>query len=203
MPERSLAAPEKLRASIEPASSLSAVTISSLDEGVAFSLRMAPELASAVRNAAGFDLTAGTNRIGGSGPKLAARLGPDEWLLIAPSDSDPALESAICAALEGHFYSLVDVSSRSIALLVSGRASATVLNAGVPIDLHSSAFPPGSATRTVLGKAEITLLRPSVEPTFRVECRRSFAPYVRQFLEEAAAAANAEALRTPQSTGLS
>lgn len=183
------------------ASTIPSATIKPLEEGVAFSLRMPPELALSMREAAGFDLTAGINRIGGSGPNIAARLGPDEWLLIAPGGNVETLESAVCAALAGQFFSLVDISSRSISLLVSGSGSASVLNAGVPIDLHSTAFPPGSATRTVLGKAEITLMRPGAEPAYRVECRRSFAPYVRQFLEEAAAAANAEALHAAHSTG--
>ena len=36
------------------------------------------------------------------------------------------------------------------------------------------------------GKAEIVLMRLDDEPTYRVECWRSFAPYVLGFLNEAA-----------------
>jgi len=38
----------------------------------------------------------------------------------------------------------------------------------------------------LLGKAEIVLIRPASEPSFRVECWRSFARYVHDFLCEAA-----------------
>lgn len=58
------------------------------------------------------------------------------------------------------------------------------LAAGVPIDLAMRAFPVGMATRTVLGKVEINLWR--VEETrFRIECARSFFPYLLAFLAEA------------------
>jgi len=52
--------------------------------------------------------------------------------------------------------------------------------------LGPQAFPAGSATRTLLGKAEIVLSRPGEAPSFEVECARSFARYVRDFLLEAA-----------------
>ena len=42
------------------------------------------------------------------------------------------------------------------------------------------------ATRTLLGKAEIILWRLHDAPAYRVECGRSFAPYVYAFLREAA-----------------
>src|SRR5690606_22257751 len=118
--------------------------------------------------------------------RIAARLGPDEWLLIAPSSPDDVLAGGIENALAGYFHSLVDVSHRNIAIEVSGREAPIVLNAGVPIDLDDAAFPAGSATRTVLGKAEIVLVRPGTDRVYRVECWRSFEPYVRQFLDEAA-----------------
>jgi len=47
-------------------------------------------------------------------------------------------------------------------------------------------FPTGAATRTLLGKAEIVLSRWDDVPTFEIECARSFAAYVRDFLQDAA-----------------
>jgi sarcosine oxidase subunit gamma len=61
-----------------------------------------------------------------------------------------------------------------------------VINGGCPLDLDDAAFPPGRATRTLLGKAEIVLLRPDTPHTYRIECWRSFAPYVRGLLAEVA-----------------
>jgi heterotetrameric sarcosine oxidase gamma subunit len=101
-------------------------------------------------------------------------LGPDEFLLLASQQIEPALNAA----------SLVDVSHRDTALSVSGPRAAWVINAFCALDLHPSAFPVGMCTRTVFGKAEIVLWRTEAE-TFRIEVARSFAPYVWACLEEA------------------
>jgi sarcosine oxidase subunit gamma len=61
-----------------------------------------------------------------------------------------------------------------------------LLAAGCPLDLHSSAFSAGAATRTLLGKAEIVLWRPTEAPAYRLDCARSYVPYVFGFLREAA-----------------
>jgi sarcosine oxidase subunit gamma len=170
----------------------SAISVSVLGAGATYSLRIAPELVASVREAAGFDLTGNINTAINSGSKIAARLGPDEWLLIGPDGQSNALSDEIGAALAGHFHSLVDVSHRNVGIAVAGREAPMVLNAGVPIDLDDAAFPAGSATRTVLGKAEIVLMRPDADRVYRVECWRSFAPYVRAFLEEAAREFNSQ-----------
>ena len=61
-----------------------------------------------------------------------------------------------------------------------------MINAGCPLDLSPAAFPAGAATRTLLGKAEIILSRSDDAPAFEIECGRSFAAYVRDFLFVAA-----------------
>ena len=83
-------------------------------------------------------------------------------------------------------HALIDVSHRNVAFEIAGPRAAAALNAGCPLDLHETAFPPGTATRTLLGKAEIVLIRPGSQPVYRVECWRSFATYVHGFLLEAA-----------------
>ena len=69
---------------------------------------------------------------------------------------------------------------------MSGRHASDVLNSGCPLDLAKSAFPTGTATRTLLGKAEVVIVRSDDAPTYRIECWRSFAGYVSAFLTEAA-----------------
>ena len=133
-----------------------------------------------------FPLALRINRCTASGERLTIRLGPDEWLLIGPEADTEAMAGEIAAALADRFHALVDISHRNVAFEVSGPQAEAILNAGCPLDLHSSSFPAGSGTRTLLGKAEIVLLRPSEEPLFRVECWRSFATYVHGFLQEAA-----------------
>ena len=126
------------------------------------------------------------NRASKAGERLAARLGPDEWLLVAPTGDSPDF-----SALAGRHHSLVDVSHCYAAFAIEGESAPLVLAAGCPLDLHPEVFTPGSATRTLLGKAEVVLWRlggaPSYRlPSYRVECARSYAPYVERFLDLAA-----------------
>lgn len=122
------------------------------------------------------------NRCMRAGERLVARLGPDEWLLCAPAGELHGIE----AALAGEHHSLVDVSHRYAAFSVEGPQAHVLLAAGCPLDLDPSAFAAGTVTRTLLGKAEIILWRLHEATAYRVECARSFGPYVRDFLQEAA-----------------
>jgi len=164
------------------------VSLAPLGPAARFSLRLAPEEAAALGEVCGFPWDLALNRCAGNDARLAARLGPDEWLLIA-ADADPTeLEAALAAALGSRFHSLVDVSHRNAAIEVAGPRATDVLNAGCPLDLRPAAFPEGFAGRTLLGKAEVVLLRPPAGAGLRVECWRSFAPYVLAFLTAAASA---------------
>ncbi|HYI86813.1 MAG TPA: sarcosine oxidase subunit gamma family protein [Burkholderiales bacterium] len=127
----------------------------------------------------GFALDMPVNRASRNGQRLAARLGPDEWLLVAPAGEAPDF-----SALEGRHHSLVDVSHRYATFAVEGDSAPLILAAGCPLDLHPDFFTPGSATRTLLGKAEIILWRLGEAPSYRVECARSFAGYVERFLDQ-------------------
>jgi sarcosine oxidase subunit gamma len=149
-----------------------------------FSLRLDPALARP--GVAGFDLALPINGRSRAGERSALRLGPDEWLLIGPDGDSDVIPGQVEAALEGGFHALTDVSHRNVAIIVAGRHAAAILNSGCPLDLSEAAFPTGRATRTLLGKAEILLSRVDDAPTFEVECWRSFATYVHDFLVEAA-----------------
>ncbi|MER8866744.1 sarcosine oxidase subunit gamma [Mesorhizobium sp. M0751] len=113
--------------------------------------------------------------------RTALWLGPDEWLVIDESGKDPLADCAGVSAL----HSAVGISHRNVAISVTGPAAAVTVNAGCPQDLSLDAFPVGAASRTVLGKVEIVLLRTAAD-AFRVECWRSFSDYVFTFLSEAA-----------------
>jgi sarcosine oxidase subunit gamma len=108
-------------------------------------------------------------------------LGPDEWLVIDENEAD--LMAAVASS--NVLHSATDISHRNTALIVKGRGAAVTINGGCPQDLSLAAFPVGACSRTVLAKAEIVLLR-TAEEAFRVECWRSFSPYVSTLLAEAA-----------------
>lgn len=120
-----------------------------------------------------------------AGNRVVIWLGPDEWLLIATGEAPEAIAASIEAALGAMPHSLVDVSERQIGLDVSGLNAALAINAGCPLDLREKSFPVGTATRTMLSKAEIVLWRTEAQ-RFQVEVWRSFAEYAAAFLEEAA-----------------
>jgi sarcosine oxidase, subunit gamma len=109
-------------------------------------------------------------------------LGPDEWLVLAPPGAE--LRQRL-ASTDAASSSAVDISHRNAAIVATGPRSAEILSAGCPLDLSLSAFPVGACTRTILAKAEIVLQRAG-EDRFHIECWRSFAQYVWQFLLDAA-----------------
>ncbi|MGI9476896.1 MAG: sarcosine oxidase subunit gamma [Hyphomicrobiaceae bacterium] len=159
-----------------------------------FSLRIDAATASATRHPAGFDLAQSINalsltQVQGGDARLSARLGPDEWLLIADRGDGEALFRTLAQDLGDHVYSLVDISHRNLALEVIGDAAVEVLNSGCPLDLGDRSFPEGAATRTLFAKSEIVLMRdatPDKRPLFRIECWRSFGRYVHAHLCDAA-----------------
>jgi sarcosine oxidase subunit gamma len=146
------------------------------------SLRAGEAVLAQVETALGFALPQTACRSASQGDRHALWLGPDEWLLLsAPEDT---LGETLASALSGRPHSLVEVSSRQVALIVSGSQAADLISAGCPLDLGLSAFPVGMCTRTLFGKAEIVLWRTG-EAQFHIEVWRSFAGYVSGVLEAA------------------
>lgn len=131
----------------------------------------------------GFALPQQACRAATGGARAALWLGPDEWLLLAPEND--GLAAALAGALAGVPHALVDVGHRQAGITVGGPRAADALNTGCPLDFDVAAFPIGMCTRTVFGKAQITVWRTGAE-TFRVEAGRSFLPYVWDYLAEAA-----------------
>ena len=117
--------------------------------------------------------------------RIAFWLGPDEWMLIAQESDLEAVMSKLEGALESHPMSVVDVSHRQEAILISGDRAVWLLNTGIPIDLDTSAFPVGTVTRTVFHKAPIMVWRTG-EDSFVVEAWVSFIDYVAGLLVQSA-----------------
>ncbi|ENN87427.1 sarcosine oxidase, gamma subunit family [Rhizobium freirei PRF 81] len=108
-------------------------------------------------------------------------LGPDEWLVIDENGAD----LVDVAASAGALHSATNVSHRNTAVIVSGPGAEATLAAGCSQDVSLGAFPVGACSRTLLGKAEVVILRLD-EETFRVEVWRSFSDYAFGLLAEGA-----------------
>lgn len=160
--------------------------IAPLDAFARYSLRLCRDAAISGGEIAGLMLDIAINTCIVAGEFSIARLGPVEWTLHGPAERGEFLEHEVDLRLTGQVFSLVDIGHRDISFAVKGPFARQVINGGCPLDLDDCAFPAGSATRTVLGKAEIVLLRPGVELNYLVECRRSFGPYVYGFLSDIA-----------------
>ncbi len=115
--------------------------------------------------------------------RAALWLGPEEYLLLAPSGDARTIAAALATALAGIPHSLVDVSQRQIALRISGPDASAILNSGCPLDLDPSAFAAGACTRTIFHKAEIVVWRKAAEE-YHLEIWRSFSNYVLGLLRE-------------------
>lgn len=101
-------------------------------------------------------------------------LGPDEWLVVGKRESDfPGAPAA------------VDVSANRVVFELSGDRVRDVLAQGCSLDLRPHAFGPGSCAQTLLARASV-ILQCMDDDVFRIFVRRSFAPYMRAWLEDAA-----------------
>jgi sarcosine oxidase subunit gamma len=114
--------------------------------------------------------------------RAALWLGPDEWLLLAPSNDAEGITRQFAADVRPP-HALVDVSHRSAGIVVEGPRVAELINCGCALDLRADAFPPGMCTRTLFEKAPIILWHVNSH-TYHVEIERSFAPYVWTMLIE-------------------
>lgn len=149
-----------------------------------FVLQGGPEARAAAGAAFGVPLPEAACRAGTGRGRAALWLGPDEQLLLAPSEQARAVEEALTAALAGIAHSLVEVSDRQVAIAITGQGGSELLNSGCPLDLDLAEFPAGMCTRTVLGKAEVVLWRRSASE-YHLETGRSYSGYVLEWLREA------------------
>ena len=152
-----------------------------------FSLRVDPEAVVGVKIGQSLRLDLPINSCLADGERTCARLGPDEWLLLTSETETDRMAQDLQTALSGYVFSLVDISHRNIAFSITGHRARDTINSGCPLDLSDRVFPAGTATRTLLGQAEIVLIRRTGEPTYRIECWRSFAHYVHGILKAGAA----------------
>ena len=168
-------------------------------KSAAFSMRRKPslELASvrgdsnsaefrqAVTRATGIELPRDPNTVALGEAYLALWLGPDEWLLQSTASREAALERTLRPLLVDQFAAVVDVSSGSIVVELTGSRAREVLQKGCPLDLHPRAFTVGQCAQSHFFKAAV-VLRPLATDSFEVIFRRSYADYALRMLSDAA-----------------
>lgn len=162
------------------------VAVEPAGPSIRFVLRGSGQAAADVGSAFGLVLPTVINTAAAAEGRAALRLGPDEWLLVAPDDGIGGADAlaALLGSASAEPHALVDVSHRNAGLVVSGPLATDVLSTGVMLDLDLAAFPVGMATRTLFAKAEIVLWRQE-QTRFHVEVWRSFSAYLNGLLGEA------------------
>ena len=157
------------------------VSVESAGPAARVSLRATSRGATDFGKKIGLDLPKKPGQSNSKAGLSALWIGPDEWLII--DEKNPV--EKLMSGKESAQTSVTDISHRNVAFLVSGEGAENTLNAAAPRDLSLEAFPVGCASRTIFGKAEVVLLRTG-GTSFRLECWRSFAPYVWDLLVDGA-----------------
>ena len=155
------------------------LTVTLAPDCARLSLRLRPGDRAAAGDALGFPLPERIGRTETGAGTLALCLGPDEWLLLSPPAEVGDLERRLVSSMPGRF-SLVDVSHREVGIEVAGSAATLALSSICALDLD--AMPPGTATRTILDRAQAILIKRDGD-RYRVEVWQSFVDHVWALLE--------------------
>ena len=115
-------------------------------------------------------------------------LGPDEWLVVTPTEQQGKVQADLLAALEGVFSSVVDNSSGLTLVEITGDNAGALLATDCPLDLHPGVFKAGQCAQTRLAKAGMTIAPLRNGDGFEVIIRRSFADYLLLWMQDAAVA---------------
>ena len=142
----------------------------------------------AVLKALGCEPPLEANTMVESGDNRIYWLGPDEWLVITPTDQQGKVQADLTKALDGAFSSVVDNSSGLTLVEVSGKNAGALLATDCPFDLHPSVFKAGQCAQTRLAKASMTIAPLRKGEGFEVIMRRSFADYLLLWIQDAAVA---------------
>jgi sarcosine oxidase, subunit gamma len=141
--------------------------------------------ADAVARILGVALPLDPNTTSDSGARTACWLCPGEWLIICPGEDEQPLAERLGEVLRFHFASVVQLSGGQTVFRLEGEGARELLAKGCPLDLHPRVFEIGRCAQTHLAKAPVLLL--PIPGGIDLIVRRSFADYLWQWLEAAAA----------------
>lgn len=113
-------------------------------------------------------------------------LGPNEWLLHCPEDTQAEVESTLRQEVSGLHAAVTDVTDYYAVIRLSGAKAREVLAKGTPFDVHPKIFTRGECAQTCFAHASILLHCVDDSPIFDLQVRWSFAEYLWQYLLDAA-----------------
>ncbi|MDR7085079.1 sarcosine oxidase subunit gamma [Arthrobacter ginsengisoli] len=124
----------------------------------------------------------------GTGDTAVLWLGPEEFLVVAPTEVHESLGTdliqRLLAALADGQGQVVDLSSNRTTFELSGPRSCAMLEKGCSLDLHPSVFKAGMALSTEIGGIPAVLWK-TAEETYRIFPRASFAEFLGRWLLDA------------------
>ncbi len=104
---------------------------------------------------------------------------------MCEAGKEKLLEQQLKRSNDGLGVAVTDVTDSLCAFLLEGSATRQVLAKGCSLDLHPDVFTAGSCAQTLLALAGVTLMAMDKNKLI-VICRTSFAPYLKEWLYDAA-----------------
>lgn len=112
-------------------------------------------------------------------------LGPDEWHIVAGRDRSRQLATALTAALESQHAAVNELSAGYVTIELSGAEAVTTIAKGSTLDLATRHFGTGCCAQGTLAKANVLLGAIAAGSRYELIMRRSFADYLRRWLQRA------------------
>jgi sarcosine oxidase subunit gamma len=143
------------------------------------------DLTAAVGEACGgLALVARVNDVTINGAWHCLGLGPDEWLLVGPTDTGPEVAACLTDKLSAHHASVVEMSSNRVVLDIGGPSAPALFASLTSFDMAT--LTPGRCAQTMMAKAQVILQSGADPETVFLFVRTSFARYLADVIVDAA-----------------
>ncbi|WP_455836307.1 sarcosine oxidase subunit gamma [Pseudarthrobacter siccitolerans] len=133
-------------------------------------------------------LPAACGSVSGTGDTSVLWLGPEEFLVVAPTEAHESLGGdliqALREALADGAGQVVDLSANRTTFELTGPRARAVLEKGCSLDLHPRVLSAGTALSTEIGNIPVVLWKTGGE-SFRIFPRASFADFLGRWLLDA------------------
>ncbi|MBT4890183.1 MAG: sarcosine oxidase subunit gamma [Rhodospirillales bacterium] len=110
-------------------------------------------------------------------------LGPDEWLINSPEDTQAELVAELQDAFEGQHSAVTDVTDYYVVIEIRGKQSRDILARGCPLDLHDRTFKTGRCAQSFFANAPI-MLHQVDDGAYDIQVRRTYAQYLWEYLNQ-------------------